>query len=345
MASTSWYDYFWGGNTTTTTSTPPPSNPTTKSPPAAENSPNHNNEGEFIPPPTVVAKQPEIEEQLPEYKTFNSLAPEFQVTEDHEPEYIYPKEYELIAEVRRQIPGVAKWPDRYILVFLFARRHSVPHTVKLLNKHLAYLKSLGCKEITEDNLYPFTPDLLTEEEFKLSLLEGPLAYKHLLIDKHNRLLQIVRPRYWVYGRISMKKYVCFVLWWYYYSWQHVPLRIHRNGMSVIIDMTNMGWSNLDYSTDVQNFLTQALSCFPGRMRQAWLVNSGWILNTALTLLSYVLSAKLMSRMVTVTPSGLFDQVDREYVPVDLGGTWEPDFRKEWYEKVLELDATIKKDQK
>jgi len=286
----------------------------------------------------VVTKPAEIEEQLPEYKTFNSLAPEFQVTEDHPPDYIFPREYELIAEVRNKVPGVSKWPDRYILVFLFARRHSVSHTVKLLNKHLAYLESLGCSEITEDNLYPFTPDLLTEEEFKLSLFEGPLAYKHMLIDKHNRLLQIVRPRYWIYGRISMKKYVCFVLWWYYYSWQHVPVYIHRNGMSVIVDMTNMGWSNLDFSTDVQHFLTSALSCFPGRMRQAWLVNSGWILNTALTLLSYVLSAKLMSRMVTVSPEGLFEKVDRQYIPVDLGGTWEPDYRKEWYEKVLELDA-------
>jgi hypothetical protein len=315
-----WYDYFWG-----TKSSPAPSNPP-------------HSQADYIPPETVVAKPQEIEEQLPEYKTFNSLAPEFQVTEDHDPDYIYPREFELIAEVRRLCPGVAKWPDRYILVFLFARRHSVPHTIKLLNKHLAYLDSLACSEITKDNLYPFTPDLLTEEEFKLSLLEGPLVYKHVLVDKHKRLLQIVKPSNWIYGRISMKKYVCFVLWWYYYSWQHVPLCIHRNGIAVIVDMTNMGWSNLDFSADVQQFLTNALSCFPGRMRQAWLVNAGWILNTSLTLLSYILSAKLMSRMVTVSQEGLFEKVDKQYIPVDLGGNWKPDLRKEWYEKVLELDA-------
>jgi len=340
MISTSWYDYFLGGINKSNNNNNNNNNNINPTPPPTNNSPD-DNDGEYIPPETVVSKLPEIEEQLPEYKTFNSLAPEFQVTDDHDPDYIYPREYELIAEMRRLVPSVTKWPERYILVFLFARRHSVPHTVKLLNKHLAYIKSLGCIEISEDNLYPFTPDQLTEEEFKLSLLEGPLAYKHILVDKHNRLLQIVKPSHWVYGRISMKKYVCFVLWWYYYSWQHVPLCIHRNGMAVIIDMTNMGWSNLDYSSDVQNFLVHALSCFPGRMRQAWLVNSGWILNTALTLLSYVLSAKLMSRMVTVTPEGLFEQVDKEYIPVNLGGNWDPDFRKEWYEKVLQLDALKK----
>jgi len=259
------------------------------------------------------------------------------VTSDYDFDYIFPREYELIEEVRKQVPDVAKWPDRYILIFLFARRHSVSHTVKLLNKHIQYSHSMGFKEITEDNLYPFTPDQLTEEEFKLSLLEGPLAYKHILVDKHNRLLQIVRPRFWIHGRINMKKYVSFVFWWYYYSWQHVPLSTHRNGMAVIIDMTNMGWSNLDFSADVQNFISNALTCFPGRMRQAWLVNPGWILNTSLTLLSYILSAKVMSRMETVTLASLLDKVDKQYLPVDLGGYWVIDLKKDWYDKVLELD--------
>jgi hypothetical protein len=310
-----WYEYIWGKNE------PPPLNP---------------DDPKFKAPLPVVDKPPDIE-NLPEYNTFNSLAPEFQVTSDHDPNYIYPREYELIEEVRRQVPGVAKWPDRYILIFLFARRHSVPHAVKLLNKHIQYSQTMGFKEITEDNLYPFTPDQLTEEEFKLSLLEGPLAYKHIIVDKHNRLLQIVRPRYWIHGRISMKKYVSFVFWWYYYSWQHVPLSIHRNGMAVIIDMTNMGWSNLDFSADVQNFISNALTSFPGRMRQAWLINPGWILNTALTLLSYILSAKVMSRMETVTLDSLHDKVDKQYLPVDLGGTWVVDLKKDWYDKVLELD--------
>jgi len=249
-------------------------------------------------------------------------------------------EYELIEEVRKLVPAVASWPDRYILIFLFARRHSIPHTVKLLNKHIQYCQSMGFKEITADNLYPFTPDQLTEEEFKLAF-EGPLIYKHGLRDKHNRLLQIVRPRNWVQGRINMKRYISFVFWWHYYSWQHVPLAIHRNGIAVIIDMTNMGWANLDFSADAQSFITNAITCFPGRMRQGWLTNSGWILNTALTLLSYIISAKVMSRMVTVTQETLFENIDKEYVPAELGGTWKYDYRKDWYEKVLELDALKK----
>jgi hypothetical protein len=319
----SWYEYFWGSAKTDGHAPPPPPNGE-----------------EFIPPKPIVDKPPDIE-NLPEYNTPNSLAPEFQVTPDHDPEHIFAREYELIEEVRKLVPGVAKWPDRYILVFLFARRHSVPHTVKLLNKHIQYCQSMGFREITEDNLYPFTPDQLTEEELKLAL-EGPLIYKHGIVDKHNRILQIVRPRNWVKGRINMTKYVSFVFWWHYYSWQHVPLSIHRNGIAVIIDMTNMGWANLDFSADAQNFITSAVTCFPGRMRQAWLVNSGWILNTALTLLSYIISAKVMSRMVTVTQETLFENIDKQNIPRELGGTWDYDYRKDWLEKVIELDEQKKK---
>jgi hypothetical protein len=311
-----WSEYFWGTKAN-------PVNPP-------------DNLGD-LPPPVVNAK-PDVEESLPQYNTFNGLAPEFQVTVEHDPDYIFPREYELIEEVRKQVPGVAKWPPRYILVFLFARRHSVSHSIKLLNKHLQYLESMGFPEISEENLYPFTPDQLSPEELKLALYEGPLLYKHILLDKHERILQVVRPRCWVYGRLSMKKYVAFVLWWYYYTWQHVPLKYHRNGMSVVIDMANMGWSNLDYSVDVQKFITNAITCFPGRMRQAWIVNSGWILSTALTLLSYILSAKIMARMIPVSTESLIEKVEKQYLPTELGGDWIPDVKKDWYDKVFELDT-------
>jgi len=323
-----WSEYFFGTSKTNGEQQPPPG-----APPGA--------------PPNIVVtgNPPEIEKDLPEYSTFNSLSPEFQLTDDLDPDYIFPREYELIGEVKKQVPAVAHWPDRYVLIFLFARRHSIPHTVKLLNKHVAYIESMGFQPYSEDNLYPFTPEQLTDEEFKLSLLEGPLAYKHIMIDKHQRILQIVRPRCWVYGRLSVKRYISFVLWWYYYTFQHVPLKYHRNGIAVIVDMTNMGWSNLDFSSEVQHFITNALTCFPGRMRQAWLINSGWILSSCLSLLSYVLSAKIMSRMQPVSIDTLLGKVDKVHLPTDLGGNWVPDFKKDWFDKVKELDEAKKNSKK
>jgi len=306
-----WSEYFWGPSTPQTT-----------------------------PPPT-----PDID-NLPEYKTFNGLAPEFQLSPEHDPDHIFPRELELIEQLRSQVPEAEHWPKRFLLIFLFARRHSVPHTIKLLVKHIDFLKSLGlnCK-ISSDNLYPFTPQSMSDLELQYGILEGPLLYKHTLVDKHNRLLQIVRPRNWIQGRLEVKKLISVVLWWYYYSWQHVPLSIHRNGMAVLIDMTNMGWANMDFSTDIQHFITNALTSFPGRMRQAWIINPNWILSTALSLLKLVLSAKVMSRMMPLSQEAIIDEIDLDYVPKDLGGNWDVDVRKEWVEKVFELDREAQEEKK
>jgi len=306
-----WSEYFWGTNATTPNQTP---------------------------------ATDEVE-NLPVYDTFNGLAPQFQVTKDHDSNHIFPEEYELIEKVRSQVPAAASIPARIILIFLFARRHSVSHSVKLLEKHLGWLDTMGLAPVTEENPYPFTIDMLTEEERQFAIREGPVLYKHILTDKHNRLLQYIRLRCWFQGKIPMKRYICSVIWWYYYSFKHVPLSVHRNGMSVVIDMRDMGWANLDFSTDVQQFITSALTCFPGRMRQAWIVNTNWIFSTAWALVKMILSTKVMSRMVQLSVENLVDEVEICNIPKDLGGEWEPDVQKEWYEKVLELDRIAREERK
>jgi len=287
------------------------------------------------------SSQPADEQtSLPQYDTFNGLAPKYQVGPQHDQNHVFPDEWELTEEVRKLVPEAVNYPSRYILIFLFARRHSVPHSAKLLDKHLKWIKSLGLPEITEENPYPFKPDQLTEEEKHWAIKEGPLVYKHILLDKRGRLLQYVRPRCWVKGRISMNRYVSTVIWWYYYSFQHIPISIHRNGIAVVIDMKDMGWANLDFSTDVQQFITTATSCLPGRMRQSWIVNSNWILNTAWNLLKLILSDKILSRMQVFDISKLVDEVDKKYILKDLGGDWDPDLQKEWYDAVFDLDRLL-----
>jgi len=310
MSKQTWSEYFWG--------TEDSSLPTEPAPPPAE-----------------------IENALPDYKTLNDLPPQFQLTPEHDPNYIFPAEIDLIREVRSQVPQAENYPERFILIFLFSRRHSVPHSVKLLAKHLDMLKSMGFPEVTEDSPYPFTADMLTDTEKHWAINVGPTLYKHILVDKQGRLLQYIRPRNWVQGRIKMQRYISTIIWWYYYTFQHVPLSVHRNGMSVVVDMKDMGWSNLDFSSDVQHFISSALSCFPGRMRHSWIVNANWIFSTAWALAKLVLSTKVISRMHQVDLGGLEEVIEKDLIPKDLGGDWEPDVEREWYDRVLELDRVAK----
>jgi len=202
---------------------------------------------------------------------------------------------------------------------------------------------MGFEKITSTNLYPFIPEELTEAERQYAIFGGHTLYRHNLVDKHNRLLQYIRTRYWIPGKIPMKKYVSCVLWWYYYTFQFVPLSIHRQGMVVVVDMTDMGWANMDFSTDVQNFIVNALTGLPGRLRTCWIVNPNWVLSTAMSFLKLVLSAKVLSRMSSMTHDALPNEIEIENIPKDLGGTWEPDLLKEWYEKVHELDQSAREE--
>jgi len=202
---------------------------------------------------------------------------------------------------------------------------------------------MGFAEVDEENPYPFTPVELTESERQYAIFGGHTLYRHGIVDKHDRLLQYIRMRCWFSGRIEMKKYIATVLWWYYYTFQFVPLKIHRNGMTVVVDMTGMGWANVDLSTDVQRFISTALTGLPGRMRQCWIVNPNWLLSTAWAFLRLILSSKILSRMQPVSQDVLLREIERENIPKDLGGEWEPDLMTEWYEKVFEMDQMAREE--
>jgi len=286
-------------------------------------------------------KDPELDD-LPQYDTFNDLSPEFQLTSQHDDNHVFPGEFDLIEQVKNQCPETQEWPDRFVLIFLFARRHSVPHTIKLIKRHLNWLEQLGFEPIcmSKNRLYPFKPEELDEVERKYALYGGHTLYKHVLVDKHDRLLQYKIMRYWLPGSHSLRDYIATVLWWYYYTFQFVSLRIHRNGHSVVVDMKSMGWSNIEISRATKDFLLNATGGLPGRLRCCWIVHSNWMLNTAMAVAKYIVSAKILARVSTVQLDTLAEEIEKECLPVDLGGEWDPDLKSEWVDKVYELDKQL-----
>jgi len=284
---------------------------------------------------------------LPKYDTFNDLPPQFQLTPEHDENHIFPEELELVEKVREALPEVSEWPTRYVLIFLFARRHSLPHTVQLLKKHLKWLLELGCAPITKTNLYPFKPEQLDKLEMQYALFGGFTLFKHNLVDKHNRLLRYQVMRFFFPGQHNLKDYMLTTIWWYYYTLQFVPLSVHRNGHSVVVDMKDMGWNNISFSIETQKTLATAVTGLPGRMRVCWMVNTNWMLTTAMTVAKLVLSAKILGRLIVSTEDDLKNEIDLGNIPRNLGGEWEPNLEEEWYGKVLQLEkeAEIQKEMK
>lgn len=76
-------------------------------------------------------------------ETFNSLDEKYQLKPEHDDNHIFPEEYELIAELRKKRPELEKETDKFLCVFLFARRHNLDDTLELLDKYNKKKKELG----------------------------------------------------------------------------------------------------------------------------------------------------------------------------------------------------------
>lgn len=58
-------------------------------------------------------------------KTENDLEERFQWHKGLDPDHIFDDELVLIKKLREQIPELHKETDKFVAVFLFARRHSI----------------------------------------------------------------------------------------------------------------------------------------------------------------------------------------------------------------------------
>jgi hypothetical protein len=58
-------------------------------------------------------------------KTENDLDEKFQWNKTLDPDHIFEEELEMIKKLRKQIPELELENDKFVAVFLFARRHSI----------------------------------------------------------------------------------------------------------------------------------------------------------------------------------------------------------------------------
>jgi hypothetical protein len=67
-------------------------------------------------------------------KTENDLDERFQWNKDLSPDHIFEEELEMIKKLRKQIPELELENDKFVAVFLFARRHGIIVRKKRMGK-------------------------------------------------------------------------------------------------------------------------------------------------------------------------------------------------------------------
>lgn len=247
-------------------------------------------------------------------ETFNSLDEKYQLKPEHDDNYIFPEELELIAELRKRRPELEKETDKFLCVFLFARRHILDDTVELLDKYVKKRKELG---------FDVNPPCLKDEYLKKHIEAGIILKQKFSVDNHHRLLHYIfvakdKPK----DRPITTLYA-YGFWETTYQIQSETLRTWRNGSTLVVDFKGFGLSNIDLSPKGIEYSKALSGLFPKRIRKVFLLNGGWLLKLISEGAKLVLSKKLCDRVEVTSADGLKNNIPEEWLlAAEYGGKCE-----------------------
>jgi len=264
-------------------------------------------------------------------ETFNQLDPKFQLTPDHDPDHIFPEEYEFIKTLRSKRPELSGESDKFLVVFLCARRHNIDDTLELLDKFCKKRKALGF----EDN-----PPTLDDEVLRNHLNEGMTMTPIRGSDNHERLINFI----WVAKDNPKQRDINTLYKWGFWETNFMieteSLRVLRNGHLYAINLAGAGWSNVDMSSKGREFTKALTGIFPKRIRKVLLFGGGAFLKAAYEVGKHVLSKKLIERVSFIKMEELKDNIPAEWLPHEYGG--ELEFTTDvWIQKLIEQETVIR----
>jgi len=264
-------------------------------------------------------------------ETFNQLDPKYQLHPGQDPEHIFPEEYELIKILRAKRPALQRESDKFLVVFLCARRHVLDDTIELLDKFTSKRKQLGFDD---------HPPSLDDERLRKHLLEGMTIAPIGGFDKNERLINYI----FVAKDDPKKRDINTLYMWGFWETNFMietePLSHLRNGHIYVINLAGAGWSNVDMSSKGREFTKALTGIFPKRMRKVLLFGGGAFLKAAFEVGKHVLSKKLIERVSFVKVEELKDTVDSNWLPREYGGELEHDTHT-WIQQIIEQEAKIK----
>lgn len=262
-----------------------------------------------------MSKKEESKKEKEEAKkeTFNQLDERFQVLDHHDPEIIFPDEYQMIKELREQRPELEKETDKFLVVFLCARRHNVPDTIKLLDKFIKKRKELG---------FDVNPPSIKDEALRKHFESGVMLQTKGAVDKYGRMLNYVMVSKDKPKDRPINTLYAYTFYDTNYQIQTETLKTLRNGTIMIIDFKNFGLSNVDLSAKGIEFSKALSGVFPRRLRKVYLLNGGWLLKLITQAATLLLSKKLIDRMEIGDASGLKNYINDEWLLAPYGGKWD-----------------------
>eukprot|EP01126_Amoeba_proteus_P028281 TRINITY_DN2791_c0_g2_i10.p1 TRINITY_DN2791_c0_g2~~TRINITY_DN2791_c0_g2_i10.p1 ORF type:complete len:360 (+),score=56.81 TRINITY_DN2791_c0_g2_i10:78-1157(+) len=229
----------------------------------------------------------------------------------------------------KSLPCSEGFSDRFLMACLFSRKLDVQRTETML---------LSNRRWREENGFSVIPEW--ESLDKNRLVEG----RFILKIPGTRARNGEGIIYIQMGKMFPQKWPGFTetcINWAVWNGMHGGLYegmdYFRNGMVMIIDMSQVGWNNIDLSLQTK-MGSVLLDNFPMRTCKILILNPPWILNTFLSALHLVLKKKLIERIFVMKDnSELLVHVSEENLHENWGGNLHYHI-EDWFEFCREQDS-------
>jgi len=270
-------------------------------------------------------------------KTENDLDEKFQWNKTLDPDHIFEEELEMIKKLRKQIPELELENDKFVAVFLFARRHNLDETQALLKKFFK-------KKEEHAHMFPgqHIPSFKYNHFLEDNVVQGGGSMLHPKGKRDNSgrmlryfLMGIDKPA----GREVHETYVS-LIWQTYYQIQTEPLNAWRNGIAIIVDLKGAGLNNIDISSKGREVHAALQGVFPFRIRAMMVINGNWVVSALLTAAKIALPKKLYERIKLMPESSLKDLVPLDSLSSTYGGNSPPFTYKVWLEEIAKTEEEL-----
>jgi len=268
-------------------------------------------------------------------KTFNDLAPEYQWNPSLDPDHIFDGERELIKQLKKDLPSLENESDKFVLVFLLARRHDYKDSLDLLKKFI--------KLQTDYGFTPSYPPSFSHHPNLIPLsksLEIPMMLAIGERDKYDRML-----RYFFMGQDNpdsrdRKTTYCLMFWETYFLVNVEPLSVWRNGISIVVDFKGFGWKNIDMSSKGRAVNRDVQGTFPFRFRSFYCVNGGSVVGALVQAAKLVVPKKIMSRVNWIDQTLLKESIPSKSLLKRYDGGESDLYFDNWIVKVREIEESL-----
>jgi len=274
-------------------------------------------------------------------KVTNDLEDCFQWREGLDPDHIFDKEKEMIKQLREIIPELDHENDKFVAVFLFARRHDIQAVTTLLRgffkrKADHFESALAGQHIPS---FKYTPLL---QKFSVSS-DSPMMHPTGYRDKYGRMVRMmVLNRVSTSSSYDLEQAYAFSFWQVYYIIETEPLNSWRNGIVLLLDLKRLEWGNINVllNSNGREIGKAIRDIFPFRVRSMLAVNGNLLISALANACKVILPKKIMERARLVDIDGLKEVILPEYLVPHFGGNAAPFSFQDWEDQITDTEEEL-----